>query len=181
MNDILNQTERVSDIFTKIMLKIMSSDLSVGASEEITTAQVQAMRHIAQHGPCTIGSLAEGLSVSQPAATMLVDRMTKRDLVSRQPGKSDRRQAELSLTDHGRAVLEQVEAERMEHLSGVLALMSPEERDIFLHSLEQFISAALKYEHVAYEACLRCGSDHSPDCIVNQMHLELSGKNVEKT
>lgn len=179
-NQLLNQTERVSDIFTRIVLKIMSSDVPGGVSDDITTAHIQAMRHIAQHGTCTIGGLAEGLSVTQPAATMLVDRMVKRGLVSRQPGRSDRRQSELSLTDHGRKVLQQVEAERNERLSGILALMSAQERSAFLHSLESFITAALNFEQGTGEACLRCGSEHNPECIVNQMNLALSGKNVEK-
>ena len=180
-SEIIGQTERVSDIFAKIMAKILTAGFPVGPSDEITVAQFQALRHIAQHGPCNIGSLAEGLSVSQPAATMLVERMAKRGLVSRQPGRTDRRQAEVSLTQHAEDLIQQIETARMERLAGILALMSSDERTQLVESLERFIAAALKLEQAADEICLRCGSEHQPDCIVNQAHLELAGKDIERT
>ena len=176
----MNQAERVSDIFTRIITRVMSPDAGCPA-EDITPVQLHAMRHIAQHGTCTVGCLAEGLSVTQPASTMLIDRMVKRELVRRDPGRSDRRQSELTLTPHGHDLLARVEAERTERLSGILDLMSPKERDAFIRSLEGFIAAALKFDRGAGEAaCLRCGTEHTQDCIVNRLHRELSGENMDK-
>ena len=183
MNDteFLNQTEHISDIFTKIMLKIMTTDVAGSASDEITMAQFHALKHVAQHGSCTIGSLAEGLSVSQPAATMLVDRMSRRDFVARQPGQSDRRQAEVSLTPRGKNLLRRIESERVDRLGRVLRLMGRSEREQFVESLERFVAAALKLERSPDEVCLRCGTEHMDDCIVNQAHLALAGEQVERT
>lgn len=179
MNDteLLTQTEHISDIFTRIMLKIMTEDL---AGDEITPAQFQSLRHIAQHGHCTIGSIAEGLSVSQPAATMLVDRLAKRELVDRQTGRYDRRQAEVSLTPHAVELIAQLEADRTERLGRILELMTSQERGRFVESLERFVAAALKLETVD-EACLKCGVEHREGCIVNKTHLELAGRQIEKT
>ena len=144
--ELLSQTERISDIFTKIILKTMVADPSVSVSGEITAAQLHALRHIAQHGPCTIGALAEGLCVSQPAATMLVHRMTKRGLVERRPGRRDRRQAEISLTRSALDALTRMESERAVRLGRILELLEPHERKQFVESLERFIAAALKLE-----------------------------------
>ena len=174
--DLLSQTEHLSDIFTRIMLRTLAGT----SSDEITIAQFQALRHVSQHGPCTVGSLAEGLSVSQPAATMLIDRMARRGLVDRQTGKSDRRQAEVSLTRHARSLLDRIEAERAEHLSKILDMMSRSEREQFVELLERFVSAALRLECAVDEACLRCGIGHHTDCVVNQMHLERVGTDVER-
>lgn len=183
MNDteLLSQAEHISDIVTKIMLRTMAGDITGGASDEITMAQFQALRHISQHGPCTIGSLSDGLSVSQPAATMLVDRMVKRGLVERQPRQDDRRQAEVSLTPHAEDLLGQIETGRAERLGRILAVMEPRERERFVESLECFVSAVLKLEHSPDEICLRCGTEHQDDCIVNKTHLELAGRDVERT
>jgi DNA-binding MarR family transcriptional regulator len=183
MNDteLLGQAGHISDIFTRIMLKVMTEELTGGSPDEVTMAQYQALRHIAQHGSCTIGSLAEGLAVSQPAVTMLVDRMIKRDLVDRQPGRSDRRQAEVFLTSHAKHLLDQLENARIDRLGKILELMAPEERRRFVESLESFVSAALSLENVVDGACLRCGIDHRPGCVVNQAHLERSGVGIEKT
>ncbi|MHB0999553.1 MAG: MarR family winged helix-turn-helix transcriptional regulator [Armatimonadota bacterium] len=180
-NELLNQTEHIADIFTKIMQKIMTDDLALGASEEVTSSQFQAMKHIAQHGMRTIGNIAEGLSISQPAATMMVDRMVKRGLVERNPGRSDRRQAEIMLTDRAKELLRCAEAERINRLSRILGAMEPQERRQFVESMEKFVSATLKFEDNVNNACLRCGMEHHTDCIVNQTHLELAGKDIERT
>lgn len=181
MNDaeLLIETEHISDIFTKIMLDLMTPALA--SSEEITMPQFQALKHISLHGSCSIGSLAQGLSVSQPAATMLVDRMLRKGLVVREPGKSDRRQAEVSLTEHGESLLAQIESERTDRLAKILSLMEQTDRRQFVRSLERFIEAALKLERTPNEACLRCGIEHHKDCIVNQLQLALAGEDIERT
>lgn len=165
--EFLSQTEHISDIFTRIMLKIMTPNPS-SASDEVSISQFQALRHIAQHGASTIGSIAEGLSISQPGATMLVDRMVRRGLVKRQPGRNDRRQSKVSLAPQGKRLLDRVESERMERLAGVVALMEHSEREQFVESLERFIAAALEIGRSPDEACLRCGKQHQDECIVSK-------------
>jgi len=172
--EFLSQTEHISDIFTRIMLKIMTPNLS-RASDEVSISQFQALRHIAQHGLSTIGSIADGLSISQPGATMLVDRMVKRGLVKRQPGRNDRRQSEVSLAPRGKRLLDRIEAERMERLAGVVKLMKHSEREQFVESLERFIAAALEIGQSPDEACLRCGTEHQDDCIVNKSREMVDG------
>ncbi len=181
-SELLEQAQHVSDIFTKIMLKTMTVGLLAEMPEgEITMAQLQALKHIAQHGSCTIGSLAEGLGVTQPAATMLVDRVVKRGLVEREPGREDRRQAEVSLSRRAKHLVRRAESERAERLSKVLDLMTPDEREQFLESLQRFVGAALKLESAVDEACLRCGIEHRTACVVNRTHLELTGADVSRT
>lgn len=172
--NLLNQTEHIADIFTKIVLKTMTDGIAESSSDEITLAQYQALKHVAQHGACTIGSLAGGLSVSQPAATMLIDRMAKRGLVDRKPSESDRRQAEISLTSHSQVLLDRIEGERTHRLSRILEQMESGDRDRFVESIERFIEAAVKIEPFAGESCLKCGKAHLDDCIVNQTHIALS-------
>lgn len=179
MNDskLLNEIEHISDIFARILLKTMTGD----TSEEITEAQLQALRHVSHHGPSTVGSLADGLSISQPAATMLIDRMAKRGLLERQPGRNDRRQAEISLTQRASEILEEIEHERAERLKRILELMEEDERHQLAESLEKFVAAALKLETPIEEACLRCGIEHRAGCIVNRTNLQRAGKEVERT
>ncbi len=167
--DFLSQTEHISDIFTRIMVKIMTPNLADGESDEITVSQFQALKHIAHNGPCTIGSIAGGLSISQPAATMLVDRMVRKGLLERHPGPTDRRQTEVSLAEYGYQLLERIEAERAKKLAQIVKLMDRPEREQFVESLERFIEAALEVEKSPNEACLRCGTEHHEDCIVNKI------------
>lgn len=179
-HDLLTQTQHVSDIFTRVVLRTLTVG-SISDDGEITMAQYQAMKHIEHHGPCTIGSLAEGLGVTQPAATMLVDRMVKRELVAREPGRTDRRQMEVSLTDRARDLLLRAEEERADRLGAVLGRMSRSEREQLLQSLERFVSAAAEAESDVEDACLRCGATHDDSCILNKVHIRLKGTEVTKT
>jgi DNA-binding MarR family transcriptional regulator len=175
---LLGEVEHISDIFTRILMKTMTVDLT---SEEITEAQFQALRHIAGHGSSTVGGLAEGLSISQPAATTMVDRMSKRGFVERQPGRIDRRQAEITLTERAVSLMEEIERDRAERLGRILEEMGDSERRQLLESLEGFVAAALKSETSIEGACLRCGSEHHAGCIVNRAQLQRAGKEVERT
>ena len=166
--DFLSQTEHLSDIFTRIMVKIMTPNLADGESDEITMSQFQALKHIAHNGPCIIGSIAGGLGISQPAATMLVDRMTRKGFLERHPGRTDRRQTEVSLAAHGTELLDRIEAERAKRLAEIVKQMDRPEREQFVESLERFVEAALEIDRSPNEACLRCGTEHHEDCIVNK-------------
>lgn len=181
MNDreLLTQTQHVSDIFTRVLRTLTVGPLSDDG--EVTMAQYQALKHIEHHGPCTIGSLVEGLGISQPAATMLVDRMVKRGLVGREPGRTDRRQMEVSLTDRARDLLRRADEERAERLSKVLSRMDRKEREQLLVSLERFVSAAVEMESAVQDACLRCGVSHDDACVLNRVHMRLKGTEVTKT
>jgi len=183
MNDteFLSQTEHVSDIFARVMTKLSTADLGEVSSDEITPAQFEALRRIARHGSCSIGALAEVLSVSQPAATMLVDRMARRGLVQRRIGRSDRRQAEVSLTPHAKDLIEKLDSGRANRLRRIIGLMKPHAAEQFVESMECFVAAALKLECRPDEACLRCGTEHQDDCIVNQTNVEVAGEQITRT
>lgn len=164
------QTERMAKIFARLESKMIDTEVPGSRSYVITAPQLQALKHIAQHGPSKISAIADGLSISQPAATMLVNRMEKRGLVMRRLRADDRRQAEVSLTRQAESLLRRMERMRFGRLSAILEHMSSEERFQFLDSLEKFVAAALKAcECTAEEVCLRCGKDHDPDCVVNQI------------
>lgn len=179
MTDIalLNETEHIADVFIKVMQKVMTDDLGAGG---LTSAQLQALKHIVSHESSTIGSISEGLMISQPAVTMLVDRMAKRGLVYRQTPEGDRRQSLVLLTDRAGEIIRLVEQERIGRLCGILVAMKGDDRVQFVRSLEKFVAAALKVENDADVACLRCGTDHKPHCVVNRAHIELAGKDIER-
>ena len=165
--NLISQTDRVFDILARVISKIIEA--KAGQNHQATSSQVQALKYLANHEPCTISTIAEGLGISQPAATMLINRMEKRGLVQRRPSETDRRQLEVSLTSQGHLILSQIERTRLDKLSEILELMSIDERNQLLTAIENFVSATLKkFRECANEVCLRCGDNHDPSCIVSQ-------------
>ena len=163
-----DQAARVSDLFTGIMFKTLSQRLiSELTDKRVSLPQIQAMRFIWLHHHVLIGDLADGLAISYPSATNMVNRLEKQELVERIINPSDRREVEVQLTGEGVALTSRMEDERIARLKEVLSRMQVDDRKALLHGLSEFILAAVdNNEDEAQKICLRCGTHASKDCPV---------------
>lgn len=93
----------------------------------------------------TPGKLGEALHLSSPATTALVDRLSKAGHVNRSRSDSDRRQVEVSMTDHAREVGKGLFSPLGQHVGQALAKYSEEELAFisgFLADMTQATAAA---------------------------------------
>jgi DNA-binding MarR family transcriptional regulator len=112
----------------------------LGDAEEITAAQLRTLRQLSSVDHLTVGSIAEGLRISYPAATKAVDRLVERELASRHRDTGDARSIHVQLTDKGRAVVQHLALERREQLRNVLERIGGDQpAQALLRLLEVFI------------------------------------------
>src|SRR5437870_360146 len=112
--------EKLTGLFSEIVIKTMTVQLLRELDElDITLSQLQALTHIAERRKCTVGAIAEGLGVTHPAAVKLVDKLVKKDLVTRGIGAADHRQSEIAATAEGLRLVNQVRQERTQRLTQV--------------------------------------------------------------
>lgn len=71
----------------------------------LTTSQLATLRQLGRHGSLSAGEVARGISVSQATITGIVDRLERRELVTRSRDSQDRRRVVIDLTDAGREVV----------------------------------------------------------------------------
>jgi len=168
-----DEAVRVSDLFVAILYKTLSQHLVAQLTEsKVSLPQIQAMRYIWLHDHVLIGDLADGLSISYPSATNMVNRLEKQGFVARIVNPSDRREVEVKLSVRGRSLTEQIEEERVVRLRKVLADMPVDDKDALLRGLYSFICTAVGGdESNAREICLRCGSKASDSCPVAHEHI----------
>jgi DNA-binding MarR family transcriptional regulator len=76
----------------------------------VSRTEVGVLRHL-RAGPRRITELAADERVTQPAITLLVNRLAERGWVERVPDPTDRRAVLVSLTSAGNEVFEQLRAE----------------------------------------------------------------------
>jgi DNA-binding MarR family transcriptional regulator len=100
------------------------------AAEEhgLTHAQHQlllAVRGSVSEGGPTIGEVAEALLVRHHTATELVDRVQHLGLVERVRSSRDARRVQLSLTERGRVVLNELTSVHLEELRRLGPLLGP--------------------------------------------------------
>lgn len=111
-----------------------------GGSERLIRAGV-SMSHLhvmwilQSHGDLTMTHLAEMLDISLSNATGLVDRMEERGVIDRIRVPDDRRIVLVSLSEHGRELLAQVDLVRSDLVATVLRHLDATQLDGLLHTL----------------------------------------------
>ena len=99
---------------------------AAAAQEGLTTQHYQAMlilRGWPEGQPVSINDLAQQLLIKHNSAVGLVDRLTGRGLVLREPSTVDRRKVELRLSSRGRQVLAKLAAMHQGELRRIGPLM----------------------------------------------------------
>jgi len=163
---------RVSNLFSQILTKSLSERLVAELThEEITLPQLQAMRYIWLHKNATVGEVAEGLDISYPSATNMLNRLVRKGLVTRHGNPADRRFVEVQLTEKGERLTRQVEEERAARLKQVLDEMHPEDKQALVDGLRAFVIAAVEHDtRIVEEICLRCGVQANGRCPITEMY-----------
>jgi len=146
----------------------------------LTPTQYEALIFVNRHGGCSAKSLAEGLHISIPSSTRLVDRLVRKGLMDRREGDADRRLVRLSVTDAGRRALAAVHEARIARLEGALETFDPAERAQLFGLFERLLLATLRDVQTVDDCCLRCGTEHFASCVVNEAHLALKGRPIER-
>jgi DNA-binding MarR family transcriptional regulator len=94
----------------------------------VSRAGYALLRSLADHDRLSLRALAEATYMDAATASRQVNQLVDEGLVTRQTAAGDARAIDISLTDHGRDVYERIVAYRLDHLAGVLAEWSPDDR-----------------------------------------------------
>ena len=133
--------ERALPLLPEIGKRLHATKVQHPALATTSMAQVKAMMHVAAHGRRTVGEIAGGLGLSMPAASELVDRLVEAGLAERGANPADRRQVLVWLTPEAAALTARMRAVRRAQLRAALARLAPDERPVFLRSLEALVEA----------------------------------------
>src|SRR5680860_269520 len=103
----------------------------------ISNAQVRAVVHLAEYGTLTMGELAQGLRITTPSTTGLINPLVEMGLVQRERNDEDRRVVRVSLSQKARTMAGQVLSQRRREVEQALEGMSEEARLHFLEGLQR--------------------------------------------
>jgi DNA-binding MarR family transcriptional regulator len=168
--------EKLTGLFSDIVLKTMTVQLLRELDDlDITLSQLQALTFLAERRKCSVGSLAEGLGVTHPAAVKLLDKLLRKSLVTRSVAPEDHRQSEIVVTPDGRRLVNQIRQERMGRLDRVLDRMPAADRRALIQGLEAFVTLALRDEGALNALCASCQALLPTDCEDYRILLDRGG------
>lgn len=172
--DSVEYVEIIAEVFS-----LLTQNREVPVTDDITPSLLQCLQYIYLHGPTSIRKIALGLSVTFPAASQLVERLVQKELITREHCTTDRRRADVGLTDEGRAVIQRSRAQKSRWMASVIDKMTEEQRDCLVNSMEEFIRIALETHGGIDNACIRCGIDHLAFCVVSKARTSITGEPLE--
>ncbi|MGH3259755.1 MAG: MarR family winged helix-turn-helix transcriptional regulator [Streptosporangiaceae bacterium] len=102
---------------------------SLSPPDGLSLTSAATLSTLERSGPCRLTWLAAREGVTQPAMTQLIARLQDAGLVDRAADPADGRVVQIRLTDDGRATVARRRAVRADRLAGLLAGLTPGERD----------------------------------------------------
>jgi DNA-binding MarR family transcriptional regulator len=102
----------------------------------VTLTHLAALSTLKRHGPMSPGELAAHERVQPPSMTRVVVALEAQGLVTRTPHPTDGRQVVIDLTPQAEALLGEEAQAREAWLSGRLAELDPEQRDVLRRAAE---------------------------------------------
>lgn len=124
-------------------------DLCCGGA---TLAQCTILTQLDRTGPVTQAELARGLGLDKGWISRSVDALVREGLLVKTPSASDRRSVVIDMTDAGRALCREVNANLDLLSERVLQRIPPEEREGVVHAL-RLLERALEEELSASRSC----------------------------
>ncbi|KXK58328.1 MarR family transcriptional regulator, partial [Micromonospora rosaria] len=93
-------------------------------THQLSSAQLRAVMVVDRHDGINLRRLAAELNMLLSSASRLCDRLEAAGMLEREPGRVDRREISLHLTPEARRLLAELQADRRQRLTEVLAGMS---------------------------------------------------------
>ena len=179
------EIKRDSSEYAEILAEVFVEAVHKAASEamvcehcgdQITRSLMECLQYVYLHGPSSIREISSGLEVTLSAGSQLVDRLVKKDLVTRTETQEDRRFTCIELTDAGRQVVEDMRKRRSKWFTAIIDSLPKYQRCAFLEGLESFIKASLEDSQNIDRACVKCGMEHVSFCVINKLKSQRDNR-----
>ncbi len=128
MTDTNTATQVVLDWMALYMRRSVHDMMQFNKTTGLSLSQLNILLWLHYHSHCEVTNLATIMQVSPAAASQMVERMVREDLVQRVETPSDRRTRQVHLTEHGRQVVEATIQAREAWVGGLVESLSPEQR-----------------------------------------------------
>jgi len=131
--DILRSLRRISRAIDVHSRKLVN-DLG------LTGPQLVVLRTIARVGPLTPSAVAREVSLSQATVTGIIDRLSGRQLVTRERSERDRRLVAVRVTKAGQTLVDSAPSPLQDRFVERLAALPPPEQEQIRGALDQIVT-----------------------------------------
>ncbi len=131
-------------IMPRLLREVSRRQEGVFTRGNLAVSDIIVMDALLEKGPCTMSDLACILNLSMSAATVIVDRMTKKGLVRRERSREDRRIVMVTLLKKGKETIKKVNDQRRNIVVDLYSALDDAERAQYLKLLKKVYSKFIK-------------------------------------
>ena len=168
-------SSRLDDVLIALRRIMRATDLySRRLSKEVglTAPQLLILQSIDARGELTMGQIASDVSLSQATVTTILDRLEKRNLLTRERGETDKRRVYARLTEEGSAVVAKAPTPLQEEFTHRFSQLKEWEQSLILSSLQR-VASMMNAEDIDASPVLDVGAIDR-----HQSPLELSRRSA---
>lgn len=132
--------KHLSKIIVEFYERMSSWEDSVVRDSGLTTSQAHTIEILGHAGPIKMKDLAQKIGVTTGTLTVAVDRLEKKQLLVRQPCKTDRRAFLIELTESGQAYFKQHHNFHIKMTQEIVADLTEKEQQAFGSILEKILN-----------------------------------------
>ena len=124
--------QRALDVFIKLSRAATAVETRINrhlAEVDLTVSQFGVLEALHHLGPMCQRDIAQKILKSSGNITMVIDNLTKRDLVRRERDKKDRRKVFVHLTDEGKKLIGELFPKHVAVVEHEISMLSTEEQD----------------------------------------------------
>lgn len=150
-SDIPTFVLQIQRVFPRIMRNLEAEAERELIGLEVTPAQMNALVALYEPRNLPMGELAEQLGLTESAATRLVDRLLRMNLVRRERDDVDRRVVRVRLSSYGRQLADLVFERRERQFTRFANHLSEKERSDLMAGMTALLRAFEEIEHEAHQ------------------------------
>ena len=110
----------------------------------LAVSNIVVLDVLREKGPSTMGEIAKSLGLTMSAATGIVDKMIKVNLVRRERSPEDRRVVKVALLKKGLETAERMQKLRKDMISDMYSVLTDDEREQYLKLLRKVFENMLE-------------------------------------
>lgn len=88
----------IHEMIIRIQVRCLAEACKKGSFDELSVAQLQAVKAVRREKEVTISRIAELLDVSAPSASVMVDRLVEKKILIRERSREDRRKVVVQIS-----------------------------------------------------------------------------------
>lgn len=156
----MNAMDKIEEVLVALRRVIRATDLHskrLVKTANVTGPQLLLLQILHNKGDMTISELSRDMSLSQATVTTILDRLEKRELVTRVRSQQDKRKVYPQLTHKGGKVLEQAPTALQDNFVRKFKALSDWEQGMIIASLQR-IAEMMDAHHIDASPFLDVGA-----------------------